>query len=75
MVDQAAPESFDPCGGRLLEARVEHRVGLRAEPDGPRVALARFYIERLLPEHAGLLAHAQGGADDLYALSVEELVA
>ncbi len=25
-------------------------------------ALARFYITRLLPEHAGLLAHAQAGA-------------
>jgi acyl-CoA dehydrogenase len=40
-----------------------------------RVAIARFFIRRLLPEHTGLLAHAHAGASDLYALSVDDLVA
>ena len=37
--------------------------------------MATFYIQRLLPEHAGLLAHARAGADGLYALSPEDLSA
>jgi hypothetical protein len=44
-----------------------------AEPGGPRAALARFHIERLLPEHAAHFAHARAGAAGVYALSVEEL--
>ena len=46
-----------------------------ADPGGAREKLARFYIQRLLPEHASLLVHAQAGAEDLFALSVDELVA
>ena len=42
---------------------------------GPRESLARFYIERLMPEHAALLAHAQAGSADLFALSADELAA
>jgi alkylation response protein AidB-like acyl-CoA dehydrogenase len=42
---------------------------------GRRSTLARFYIERLLPEHAGLCAHATAGADGLYALSAEDFAA
>ena len=42
---------------------------------GPRTRLARFHILRLLPEHAGLLAHATAGADGLYALRPEDLSA
>jgi len=52
-----------------------HLCAALADPGGARETLARFYIERLLPEHAGLLAHAQGGAAGLYAISLEELVA
>ncbi len=40
--------------------------------EGARVKLARFYIYRLLPEHEALLTHAKSGADDLYALGVED---
>ena len=40
---------------------------------GPRTKLARFYITRMLPEYTGLLAHAVRGAEDLYAISVEDL--
>ena len=42
---------------------------------GTRMALARFYILRLLPEHTGLLIHARAGAEDLYALSVDGFAA
>ena len=41
--------------------------------DGARSKLATFYIHSLLPEYSGLLAQAMQGADDLYALDLEEL--
>ncbi len=41
--------------------------------DGPRRALARFYITRLMPEHAALLAQVSVGAAGLYDLSPEDL--
>ncbi len=50
-----------------------HLSAALADPEGPRAKLARYYINALLPEHTGLLAQAQNGADDLYALSAEEL--
>ena len=37
--------------------------------------LARFYILRMLPAHAGLLAHVREGAADLLALSPEDIAA
>ena len=53
-----------------------HLKAAAAEPHpGTRVALARFYILRLLPEHIGLLAHARAGAADLYALSADGFAA
>ena len=52
-----------------------HLVAAMADQGGAREKLARFYIRRLLPEHAGLLAHAQEGAAGLYDLSADELVA
>jgi len=42
---------------------------------GARTRLARIYITRLLPEHAGHLAHATAGSDDLYALTSEDFAA
>ena len=54
-------------GGHLhLKAAVADRGGAREK-------LARFYIQRMLPEYTALLAHAQAGAEDLYALTAEEL--
>lgn len=41
--------------------------------DAARVALARFYLDRLLPEAAGLFAQARHGAAGLYDLSPEDL--
>ncbi len=52
-----------------------HLMAAVAEPGGPRETLARFYITRMLPEHAGLLAHAQSGADGLYAMNLDDLAA
>ena len=50
-----------------------HLSAAMADKDGPRMALARFYVDRLLPEHAALLAHAQAGAEGLYALGLDDL--
>ena len=47
----------------------------RATTEGPRTATATFFIKRLLPEHAALLAHAGQGAENLYALGVDDLAA
>ena len=52
-----------------------HLQAALADPGGAREKLARFYIKRMLPEHAGLLTHARAGASDLYALSADELAA
>ncbi len=43
--------------------------------DAAREKLATFYIKRLLPEHVGLLAHVREGADDLMAITAEDLAA
>ena len=50
-----------------------HLKAALADPD--RVALARVMIRRLLPEHAALLAQVREGAEGLYAIRPEELVA
>lgn len=49
-----------------------HLVAAAADPGGPRERLARFYITRMLPEHAGLLVHAQAGAEGLFDLSSDD---
>ena len=60
---------------RVLGAHYHLRAALAEGNEGPRVKLARFYINRLLPEHVALLAQAMAGADDLYAMSATELCA
>ncbi|MEX3316717.1 acyl-CoA dehydrogenase [Sulfitobacter sp. PS-8MA] len=58
-------------GGHLhLQAAMAEKA---AGGSDAREKLARFYMQRLLPAHQGLLAHAQAGAEDLYALDVEDL--
>ncbi|MDG1171108.1 MAG: acyl-CoA dehydrogenase [Sulfitobacter sp.] len=52
-----------------------HLKAAMADKGGPRERLARYYILRLLPEHMGLLVHAQAGDADLFAVTTEELVA
>jgi alkylation response protein AidB-like acyl-CoA dehydrogenase len=57
---------------RVLGAHFHLKAACSEVTDGARAKLARFYINRLLPEHVGLLAHATQGAGDLYALDVQE---
>ena len=59
---------------RVLGGHMHLKAAIAA-PDSPRVALARFYIQRLLPEHIAHLAHAQAGASDLFAVSADDLAA
>ena len=61
--------------GRVLGAHFHLKAACAEEGDGPRTRLARFYITRLLPDHAGLVAHATAGAAGLYALTLDDLVA
>ncbi|WP_121630194.1 acyl-CoA dehydrogenase [Tropicibacter alexandrii] len=42
---------------------------------GAAERLARFYIQRMLPDHVGQLAHARAGAEGLMALTVEDFAA
>jgi alkylation response protein AidB-like acyl-CoA dehydrogenase len=52
-----------------------HLKAAMADQGGAREKLARFYIQRLLPEHASLLIHAQAGEADLFAMTIDELSA
>ncbi len=58
---------------RVLGAHYHLKAACAEAENGPYTKLARFYINRLLPEHLALLAHATCGADDLYALTPEDL--
>lgn len=58
---------------RVLGGHFHLVAALAENGDGPRTRLARFYITRLLPEHTGLLVQATAGAEDLYALSDQDL--
>ena len=64
---------FQTAFARVLGAFYHLRAARAAGGTGPRRALAAFYIERLLPEHAALIAQARAGAAGLYALSPEDL--
>lgn len=51
-----------------------HLKAAKAEGEpGPRRALARFYVRRLLPEHAALIAQVREGASGLFDLGIEDL--
>ncbi len=56
---------------RVLGAHVHLKAAVFGDP--ARVRLATFYIKRMLPEHVSLLAHVREGADDLMAISAEDL--
>ena len=58
---------------RVLGAHYHLTAALNG--DTGRKRLAAFYIKRLLPEHAGLLAHMREGAGDLMAITLDDLVA
>ncbi|MEM8578796.1 MAG: acyl-CoA dehydrogenase [Pseudomonadota bacterium] len=59
---------------RVLGGHI-HLMSAVADRGGVREKVARFYITRLLPEHASLLTLAQAGDVDLYALTPEEFAA
>ena len=40
---------------------------------GARLALARFYMSRMLPEYAAKLSEARAGSEGLYAVDVEAM--
>jgi hypothetical protein len=52
-----------------------HLRAAMAQPDGAQARLARFYIERLLPEHGALLTQSRVGADGLAAITPDDLAA
>ncbi|MEM9580412.1 MAG: acyl-CoA dehydrogenase [Pseudomonadota bacterium] len=60
---------------RVLGGFIHLKAAQAETGEGPRHALARAYITRLLPRHIGLFAEARAGDAGLYALSVEDLVA
>ncbi len=59
---------------RVLGAHV-HLVSAAHDKGGVREKIARFYIQRLLPEHVSLLVQAQAGDHDLYSLTPDEFAA
>jgi alkylation response protein AidB-like acyl-CoA dehydrogenase len=60
---------------RVLGGHYHLKAAMAAGGSGPRTALARFYLKRLLPEHASLLAQVREGAAGLYDLSPDDLAA
>ena len=60
---------------RVLGAYYHLKAAIAEGAKGPRTALARVYVRRLLPQHAAAIAEAKEGAAGLYALSVDDLVA
>ena len=52
-----------------------YHLSAAMQADATRARLATFYIKRILPEHAALLAHVREGGDDLMAITIDDLVA
>ncbi|MBA83390.1 MAG: acyl-CoA dehydrogenase [Rhodobacteraceae bacterium] len=61
--------------GRVLGGHYHLKAAMSEGGSGTRTKIARFYINRLLPQFAGMLEHAQAGASDLYDITNEELSA
>ncbi|WP_298904683.1 acyl-CoA dehydrogenase [uncultured Aliiroseovarius sp.] len=58
---------------RVLGAHMHLKAAIAEGGKGARTELARFHINRLLPEHVAQFAQARAGAAGLYALSPEDL--
>ncbi|SEV94918.1 hypothetical protein SAMN05444851_0499 [Aliiroseovarius sediminilitoris] len=58
---------------RVLGSHYHLRAAIAEGGKGPRSELARFYINRLLPEHTAQFVQARTGAAGLYTLSPEDL--
>jgi 3-(methylthio)propanoyl-CoA dehydrogenase len=63
-------------GGWLMARQAKAAVALQASPFlALKQASARFFLDRIVPEAAGLEASARGGAAGLYAVDAETLAA
>jgi hypothetical protein len=71
----AGAVAYQRAAARVLGAHMHLKAALAEGGTGPRTALARFYVTRLLPEHAAALAAARGGAEDVFAVTEEALSA
>ncbi len=58
---------------RVLGAHMHLKAAIAEGGNGARTELARFHINRLLPEHTAQFTQARAGAAGLYALSPEDL--
>ncbi|MBC7142095.1 MAG: acyl-CoA dehydrogenase [Rhodobacteraceae bacterium] len=58
---------------RVLGAHYHLRAAMAEGGDGPRTALARVHIRRLLPQYAAHLAEAREGAEGIFAMTPEAL--
>ena len=79
LVEQALQERFAgavpflAASARVLGAFYHLKAAHAEGGAGPRTALARYYIERLLPEFGPFIVQARAGAAGLYTLSIEDL--
>ncbi|MCP5039036.1 MAG: acyl-CoA dehydrogenase [Rhodobacteraceae bacterium] len=69
----AGAASYLKAFALVFGAHLHLKSALAEGETGPRNALAAFHINRLLPEHSGLLEQACAGSAGLYSLSAEEL--
>ncbi|MCB2116312.1 MAG: acyl-CoA dehydrogenase [Rhodobacteraceae bacterium] len=58
---------------RVLGAHFHLKAAMTEAAEGPRTALARVYVARLLPQFAACLAEAKAGSSGLYAVTPEAL--
>jgi len=71
----AGAVAYQRAFARILGSHYHLCAAMAEGTDGPRTALARVAIKRLLPEHAALLAQVRLSAAGLYALSDVDLSA
>ena len=71
----AGAVAYQRAFARILGSHYHLCAAMAEGRDGPRTALARVAIKRLLPEHSALLAQMREGAAGLYALSDEDFLA
>lgn len=76
MVDRlAGSAAYLRAFALVIGAHFHLRAATAEGGTGPRSALARVHVRRVLPEASGLLAQALDGAAPLYALSPADLAA
>jgi alkylation response protein AidB-like acyl-CoA dehydrogenase len=57
----------------VLGGHAHLQAAMAEAEEGARTRLARFYIKRLLPEHAALIQHVREGSAELFAVTAEDL--